>query len=486
MSIVWSNPESDTSRDGQTPPARTLASALLGLPLFTQIGQEPKAPHLRRVSTLVIALRIPTSLRCAADLGSAIYNSFVSSMTRTHASSRRLCSVLLLLFILVPLLARAVDWTEPERQLAAKIASITGPGAISLELINRASFTKTDVETIRRGLTAQLSSQGVQVVKPDQAVATVHVSLTQNLQDYIWVAEIRQGNGAPTIQMIPVTRSGAAVVAPPRAPALTISRTLLWSQESRILDVAVVEVMGTPAYLLVLDGEGIRISRFDNGQWRAEQMLPIQHAKTWPRDLRGRLVLRKDHLFDAYLPGVVCSSTGGASLTLLCREGDDPWPLTSELNGFFTPNRNYFTGALVPGVSQENSVAPFYSAAPIPKSNYTLWVFASIDGSLQLVDGVSKQSLTGLGFGSDLAGVRSTCGSGWQVLATSNSDNAADAVRAFEFPDREPVPVSPVLDFAGPITSLWTDNNSSTAVAVTRILDSGRYEAYRLSISCGQ
>jgi hypothetical protein len=93
---------------------------------------------------------------------------------------------------------------------------------------------------------------------------------------------------------------------------------------------------------------------------------------------------------------------------------------------------------------------PFYSAAPIPKSNYTLWVFASIDGSLQLVDGVSKQSLTGLGFGSDLAGVRSTCGSGWQVLATSNSDNAADAVRAFEFPDREPVPVSPVLDFAGP------------------------------------
>jgi hypothetical protein len=183
---------------------------------------------------------------------------------------------------------------------------------------------------------------------------------------------------------------------------------------------------------------------------------------------------------------VLCSSTGGASLTLLCREGDDPWPLTSELNGFFTPNRNYFTGALVPGVSQENSVAPFYSAAPIPKSNYTLWVFASIDGSLQLVDGVSKQSLTGLGFGSDLAGVRSTCGSGWQVLATSNSDNAADAVRAFEFPDREPVPVSPVLDFAGPITSLWTDNNSSTAVAVTRILDSGRYEAYRLSISCGQ
>ena len=137
-------------------------------------------------------------------------------MTRTYASSRRLCSVLLFLFFLAPLLAPAADWTEPERQLAAKIAGTTGPGTISLEVINRASFTKTDVETIRRGLTTQLSSQGVQVVKPDQAVAAVQVSLTQNLQDYVWVAEIRQGNSSPTIQMMTVNRSGAAVVAPPR------------------------------------------------------------------------------------------------------------------------------------------------------------------------------------------------------------------------------------------------------------------------------
>ena len=407
-------------------------------------------------------------------------------MTRTHASPRRLLRVLLLLSVLIPQLAGAADWTELERQLAAKIAATTGPGTISLDVLNRASFTKTDLDTIRRGLTSQLASQGVQVVKPNQAVATVQVSVTQNLEDYVWVAEVRQGNSIPTILMVAMSRPNASVAAPPHAPALTISRTLLWSQESRILDVAVVEVMGAPAYLLVLDADGVRISRFDTGQWKAEQVLPIQHTKPWPRDLRGRLVLRKDHLFDAYLPGVLCSSTGGASLTIACRDGDDPWPLTAEQNAFFAPNRNYFTGALVPGIRQENSVAPFYSAVSIPKSSYTLWVFASIDGSLQLADGMSKQSLTGLGFGSDLAAVRSTCGSGWQILSTSNSDNAPDAIRAFEFPDREPVPVSPVLDFAGPVTSLWTDNNSSAAVAVTHNLDSGRYEAYRLSISCGQ
>ena len=217
MSIVWSNPEPDTSRDGQTHPARTLVSALLGLPSQTQIAQELKSPHILRVSIWVIALRIPTPLRYAAELVTAIYNALVSSMTRTYASSRRLCSVLLFLFFLAPLLALAADWTEPERQLAAKIAGTTGPGTISLEVINRASFTKTDVETIRRGLTTQLSSQGVQVVKPDQAVAAVQVSLTQNLQDYVWVAEIRQGNSPPTIQMMTVNRPGAAVTALPGA-----------------------------------------------------------------------------------------------------------------------------------------------------------------------------------------------------------------------------------------------------------------------------
>ena len=102
------------------------------------------------------------------------------------------------------------------------------------------------------------------------------------------------------------------------------------------------------------------------------------------------------------------------------------------------------------------------------------------------MDGVSKQTLTGLGFGSDLAAVRSTCGSGWQVLASSNTDNSTDAVRAFEFPDREPVAVSPILEFSGPVISMWTDNNAANAVAVIRNLDSERYEAYRLSISCGQ
>ena len=92
---------------------------------------------------------------------------------------------------------------------------------MSLEIVNRANFSKTDLETIRRGLTSQLSTLGVQVVKPDQAAATIQVSLSQNLEDYVWIAEVRQGTGAPTILMVTSDRPAAPVIAPPHAPALT-------------------------------------------------------------------------------------------------------------------------------------------------------------------------------------------------------------------------------------------------------------------------
>ena len=37
--------------------------------------------------------------------------------------------------------------------------------------------------------------------------------------------------------------------------------------------------------------------------WELEASVPIAHSRAFPRDLRGRLLLRRDHLFDVYLPG---------------------------------------------------------------------------------------------------------------------------------------------------------------------------------------
>jgi hypothetical protein len=59
-------------------------------------------------------------------------------------------------------------------------------------------------------------------------------------------------------------------------------------------------------------------------------------------------------------------------------------------------------------------------------------------------------------------------------------------VRAFEFPDREPIAVSQAIDFAGGVTALWTEAKSGSAIAVSRNAETGMYEAFRLAIACNQ
>jgi hypothetical protein len=267
--------------------------------------------------------------------------------------------------------------------------------------------------------------------------------------------------------------------------AFTLRKIPVWAQEDPILDVAVLEESSTPTQMAVLDPEKVAFYRFADNRWKQEQSLAISHSRVWPRDMRGRLVPRQDHLLDIYLPGSFCQTPTSAPLSLVCRDSDDPWPLATQfpLAGFFAPTRNFFTGVLSPGIGKQTSTVKFYSAAPVPRPSYTLWILAGADGNVHLLDGVSEQTAN-LGWGSDVVSLKTSCGSGWQVLATRAGDDSSDAVRAYEFTDREAVSVSSPLEFGGGITALWTEPKGGTAIAVSRNADTGTYEAFRLALAC--
>jgi hypothetical protein len=422
-------------------------------------------------------------MRSAND--NAVYNARISSMRASPSRFRRAACLLILTLMCAPLFA-ATDWRAPEEQLARQIAAATGPGEVALDLVNRSSLDRPDVEAVRRGLMTELTALGLRFVNADQAAATVQITLSENLQNYVWVAEIHVGKSEPSIVMVATPRPGLAAIEHP-AGSLAIHKTLLWAGDNRILDVALVN--GNPQHMIVLEAESVVLFKFQNSHWQQEQSLPILHAHVWPRDLRGRLALRKDHLFDAYLPGVFCRSTASSPLAVNCYESDDPWPLEGDQSGlsaFFAPARNFFTGALSPGIEKQTTVKAFYSAAMVPRGKYKLWIFATLDGQVHLLDGVSDQTATKFGWGSDLAGVHSGCGLGWQVLVTGNGDSAGDTVGAFEIADREPLAVSPPVEFAGGVSALWADSDDTGAIAVSQNSETGKYEAYRLSIACGQ
>jgi hypothetical protein len=74
------------------------------------------------------------------------------------------------------------------------------------------------------------------------------------------------------------------------------------------------------------------------------------------------------------------------------------------------------------------------------------------------------------------------------VLATAPTDSIRpDSVQAVEIIGREALPVSSPVELAGPVEALWTSGkNSEMANGVMRSLTTGKYEAFTLTVTCGQ
>jgi hypothetical protein len=428
------------------------------------------------------------SLTMASMQHSPRYNQPIRQMRACMSGGLRLgwLTSFLLAAVFLPSSLFASNLSDAARQLAHKIASVSGPGAIALDITNRSSLDDKSVREVRIALEAQLRIEGVRTAKADQAMGSVQVTLSESVREYVWAAEIAIGSDEKKVALVSLGRaeSGATTAA---AMPVVLRKTFLFAQAQPILDAALVDMSGG-SRLLLLDPSQLAVYRQQAGQWEQEAALAIVHSHTLPRDPRGRLLLRRDHLFDVYLPGTFCRSSAAAPLTLACNDSDDPWPLTAEDNGvraFFAPARNFFTGALSPGIGKVSDVPSFYSAAVLPRSNYTLWLLTAVDGSVHLIDGVSDQAIRGLRWGSDLAEVHSSCGTGTQVLVSDSGDPEGDNLRAFEVPDRDPVVGSSAIEFDGRIVALWPETTGNNAVAIVKREDTGWYEANRVSISCG-
>lgn len=436
----------------------------------------------------------------------AIPNAILNSERRAPRGepSFRIAALLLLVLAGCATNVAATDWNTPEQQLARKVVAAAGSATVSVSFDNRSSLGRRDAEIIENGLRSAIESAGARIAKVEQATTSIKISLSENLNSYVWVAEVHRGDEGTTVVMVSVLRTERTTGALDSVP-LSIRKSLLWAQDDPILDVAVLEEGSAPDRIAVLSPEKVSLYRLVGSKWQEEQSAAIAHTQPWPRDLRGRLIPAKDHLFDVYLPGVGCRSTASLPVTLNCQGTDDPWPLTSNafvtggspvagsgnsseipaVRAFFTPTRNFFTGALSSAIGKFTNVPKFYSAAPLDREKSLLWLFAATDGFIHILDGASDQPAR-LAWGSDLASVRTACGAGWQVLATSSDPAAGDSIRAYEIPDLDPVAVSAPVDFRGAISALWTEARGDTAVAIARNPVTGNYEAFRLAVACNQ
>ena len=372
-----------------------------------------------------------------------------------------------------PMLPAAFD-------LVQQILSTAGtPGTMSVSFRNISVLPPNLQETVQNAIFTSFRNSGVRLVQQDAALAQAEITFSENLQGYLWIARVQQGTTSKLL-MKEVPRLQRPAIA--KAQTLTLHKTTVWAQDSPILD-----FYRDQQTLILLEPSQIATYAGQNGQWRPRYTLAITHSQPWPRDLRGRLQVNGTQM-TAFLPGTRC--TGALSPPALeCRDSDDPWQLDQgTVVAFFSARRNFFTG-LLSAPSAGASVLPFFSAAALQSGDSHQWLFAGTDGRTRLYqDELSAPAAVFNAWGSNIAAIHSGCGSGWQLLAGSASDSVRpDSVQAIEISGREAQPASSSVELAGALESLATAGKNGELVnGVLQSTATGKYEAFTLTVGCGE
>jgi hypothetical protein len=385
--------------------------------------------------------------------------------------------------------ASVEDWSAAAQTFERKIAEKLKPGqSVTLSLQNMSSLSPDETALVRKDIEMEWRAQGRQVkangrkaaTASEEGVAEIRVTLAENSQGLLWVAEIRQQENRDVVMLaLPraVTAGSSASI-----PAMLLRSQMLLEQEAPILDFALIELpSGSPTELLVL--EPARVALYSLDLHSGDQVrLQLRQAAALPasdspqRALHGSLRIIQDS-FLAILPGKSCGGLLRDTLAVKCAAlAPGPW---DNHDGLSLPD---------PSAEMRRDVSSF-SVARIEGKGKRMEIDAGADGLARLYNSDDRRGpiATFTGWGSDIAGIKSGCGSGWQILVTRTGDwTERDAVQAFEIDGKRAVAVSPALEFAGPVLVLQASENKDTGLAVVRNLQTGRYEAHVLSLSCGR
>jgi hypothetical protein len=333
------------------------------------------------------------------------------------------------------------------------------PVAVTVE--NLSSLGAGETAEIRRIFESELKPAG-------QPAAEVHLTISENLTQFLLVAEIhRDAERQVLVESWPRTPAIPTTTAPDKPARVTLEKKLLWEQDAPILDAAQIGDA-----VLVLDAARVLLVRGAD-----RQAAPIPPTHPWPRDIRGRLSV-SDTAFTAYLPGTICRGDTQPRLSLECRDSQDPWLLAPGAIAVFAPDRNLFQGHIDVEPGGARDLPPFYSAATAGDA----WIFAAADGRAHVFTQSWEPAGTVDQWGSDIAGIQTPCGA--RILATRPTSPAEpDAIQPYDLAGTAPNPAGAALGFTGPVTALWSAGSSATAVS--RDLQTGRYAAYSLAPTCG-
>ena len=391
-------------------------------------------------------------------------------------------------------------WTQPVAELAEQIADTLGPGQAQLTVRNLSTIPGNEVPAIRKLLEQDLKARGV-LAGGAESANTIRVTLSESERERLWVAEIAEGKATRVVMVrLDAGQSAAAVATSQRVvlrkekvPGLA-DRAGTITEQNPIL--AAAEING---HFVVMFADRLSVFSSASGEWTETNRFAI--GAKMARDPHGVLIPASDGgSFASYAPGTQCTgsyslplngTTQDSGWTVRCHASDDPWPVYQSadasaapaLKAFYNTARDSFTGVVTPSIGVD--LPPFYAAGMIPRAaGGAALLLAGVDGKVQIVENGAMRAVAGTrDWGSDFAVVRSGCGAGTQVIASSSGEALSDSLRAFAISAIEAVPESSPLAMTGTVTALWTGQDGKSAMAVVRN-STGEYEVDRVSALC--
>ncbi len=404
----------------------------------------------------------------------------------------------LLLFIAVPGVSWAQSpqnpWQDPARELAKKIVAVTGPRpAVALAVRNISSLSGSEAAAARLALEAELRAAGLGLVAKPNGAPELRVTLSENLQDLLWIAEfLRDDSHEVAMVLLPKT---AALPPSATTQMFVLQSKLIWEQDDPILDFAFVapQRTGDSPRLLILAPTKLSLYESEKDGWQLNQSTHLPALKNQARDPRGYLVLRDDY-FLLSIAGNLCRGDLDQKLNVTCWDTnqDVPRQYVEEMHWLelsIVPGRNFFRQRFQIQGSDAQRESLFSSAAGWVEDGEPLRFDVGLDGVARLyrMNADRAPAARFSGWGSQLTGISSYCGRERQLLVTRPGDwTELDAVQAFDVIGTQAVAVSSPLDFSGPVKELWPGKTFMTALAIVQNLKTSRYEAYTLTLSCSR
>jgi hypothetical protein len=267
---------------------------------------------------------------------------------------------------------------------------------------------------------AELQDRCVFQVSNDAPTIRVNVTLSENWKNLIWTAEINQAGISKSVALLAVPFSLTTPKSVDAFP-VRIASEKFWEGGERVLDAAeAVTANGDQLMILLLPDVLVVRNASRNTESRINVPLAIPTSEL--RDPKGT-VSQNGNLMEAWHGRFDCTiSLTGLSL-FRCQE------------------------------QVSDAVAP------------------------------SNQPFKYKGGQFALTSTNCSKGSDWLVTGTGD-DTQPDTIQIVEWRDPAPAVISNQLDFPGPVISIHIATNKTSGRVIVRNLQTGNYEAYRLSISC--